>query len=190
MRAAVHTRYGPPDVVRVMEVPTPAVEDHDVLVKVHATTVNRTDCAFRAGTPRFTRVLTGLPRPRVTVLGNEFAGQVEEVGPAVTHFAVGDRVFGYDDTACGAHAEYLAIAEDASLALIPPALTYTQAAPATEGSHYAFTAIRKARIVPGQRVLVNGATGAIGSAAVQLLASRGIQVTGVCDGAHRELVRP
>ncbi len=189
MRAAVRTRYGPPDVVRVMEVPAPAVGDRDVLVKVHATTVNRTDCGFRGGTPPFTRVLTGLPRPRVTILGNEFAGQVDAVGPAVTRFAVGDRVFGYDDTACGAHAEYLSIGEDASLALIPPALTYAQAAPATEGSHYALAAIRKAKIVAGQRVLVNGATGAIGSAAVQLLASRGVQVTGVCDGAHRELVQ-
>ena len=189
MRAAVHTRYGPPDVVRVMEVTTPAVRDHEVLVKVHATTVNRTDCAFRGGTPRFTRVLTGLPRPRVTILGNEFAGQVEEVGPAVTRFAVGDRVFGYDDTACGAHAEYLTIGENDSLALIPSTLTYAQAAPATEGSHYALACIRKAKIVPGQRVMVNGATGAIGSAAVQLLASHGVQVTGVCDGAHRALVQ-
>jgi NADPH:quinone reductase-like Zn-dependent oxidoreductase len=189
MKAAVHTRYGPPEVVRVVDVPTPVAKDNEVLVKVHATTVNRTDCGFRGARPFFIRAFTGLVRPRVTILGNEFAGQVEAVGPAVTSFAVGDRVFGYDDTACGAHAQYLTIREDASLARIPANLTYVQAAPATEGSHYALANIRKAEIRAGQRVLVNGATGAIGSAAVQLLASRGVQVTAVCDTAHLELVR-
>jgi NADPH:quinone reductase-like Zn-dependent oxidoreductase len=189
MKAAVHTRYGPPDVVRVVDVPMPAVQDNEVLVKVHATTVNRTDCGFRGAKPFFIRGFTGLVRPRVTILGNEFAGQVEALGPAVTSFAIGDRVFGYDDTACGAHAQYLTIREDASLARIPANLTYAQAAPATEGSHYALANLRKAKIRAGQRVLVNGATGAIGSAAVQLLASRGVQVTAVCETAHLELVR-
>ena len=189
MKAAVHTRYGPPDVVRVVDVPMPAVQDNEVLVKVHATTVNRTDCGFRGARPFFIRGFTGLVRPRVTILGNEFAGQVEAFGPAVTSFAIGDRVFGYDDTACGAHAQYLTIREDASLARIPANLTYAQAAPATEGSHYALANLRKAKIRAGQRVLVNGATGAIGSAAVQLLASRGVQVTAVCETAHLELVR-
>jgi NADPH:quinone reductase-like Zn-dependent oxidoreductase len=189
MKAAVHIRYGPPEVVRVVDVPTPAVKDNEVLVKVHATTVNRTDCGFRGAKPFFVRVFTGLVRPRVTILGNEFAGRVEARGPAVTSFAVGDRVFGYDDTACGAHAQYLTIREDASLARIPANLTYVQAAPATEGSHYALANIRKAKIRGGQRVLVYGATGAIGSAAVQLLASRGVHVTAVCDTAHLALVR-
>jgi len=173
MKAAVHIRYGPPDVVRVVDVPMPTAKDNEVLVKVHATTVNRTDCGFRGARPFFVRVFTGLVRPRVRILGNEFAGQVEALGPAVTSFAVGDRVFGCDDTAFGAHAQYLTIREDASLARIPENLTYAQAAPATEGSHYALANIRKAKIRAGQRVLVNGATGAIGSAAVQLLASRG-----------------
>jgi NADPH:quinone reductase-like Zn-dependent oxidoreductase len=188
MLAAVHTRYGPPDVVRLMDVPVPSMRDDEVLVKVYASTVNRTDCGFRGGTPFFARAFTGLSRPRVTILGNEFAGEVEAVGLGVTRFAVGDRVFGYDDTACGAHAQYLTISEAASLAQIPANLTFAQAAPATEGAHYALTAIRKARIRGGQRVLVNGATGAIGSAAVQLLATRGVPVTGVCDSAHRDLV--
>ena len=160
-----------------------------MLVKVHATTVNRTDCGFRGPKPFFVRAFTGLVRPRVRILGNEFAGRVEAVGPAVTSFAVGDRVFGYDDAACGAHAQYLTIREDASLARIPADLTYVQAAPATEGSHYALANIKKAKIRAGQRVLVNGATGAIGSAAVQLLTSRGVHVTAVCDTAHLELVR-
>ena len=188
MKAAVHTRYGPPDVARVVNVPAPTAKDDEVLVKVYATTVNRTDCGFRGARPFFVRLFTGLVRPRVRILGNEFAGQVEALGAAVTSFAVGDRVFGYNDTAFGAHAQYLTIREDASLARIPANMTYTQAAPATEGSHYALGNIRKAKIRAGQRVLVNGATGAIGSAAVQLLASRGVHVTAVCDTAHLELV--
>jgi NADPH:quinone reductase-like Zn-dependent oxidoreductase len=189
MKAAVHTRYGPPDVVRVVDVPTPAPRDNEVLVKIHATTVNRTDCGFRGAKPFFVRVFTGLARPRVTILGNEFAGQVQDIGSSVTSFAVGDRVFGYDDSVCGAHAQYLTIREDASLARIPASLTYVEAAPATEGSHYALANIEKAKIRAGQRVLVNGGTGAIGSAAVQLLASRGVHVTAVCDTTHLELVR-
>ena len=189
MKAAVHTRYGPPEVVRVVDVPTPVAKDNEVLVRVRATTVNRTDCGFRGAKPFFIRAFTGLLRPRVTILGNEFAGDVDAIGPAVTSFAVGDRVFGYDDSRWGAHAQYLTIREDASLALIPANLTYSQAAPATEGSHYALADIRKANIRAGQSVLVNGATGAIGSAAVQLLASDGVHVTAVCDTAHLELVR-
>ena len=189
MKAAVHTRYGPPEVVRVVDVPTPVAKDNEVLVRVRATTVNRTDCGFRGAKPFFVRAFTGLLRPRVTILGNEFAGDVDAIGPAVTSFAVGDRVFGYDDSRWGAHAQYLTIREDASLALIPASLTYSQAAPATEGSHYALADIRKANIRAGQSVLVNGATGAIGSAAVQLLASDGVHVTAVCDTAHLELVR-
>ena len=127
----------PRDVVRVVEVPTPTAKHNEVLVKVHATTVNRTDCGFRGAKPFFIRLFTGLVRLRVRILGNEFAGQVEAIGSGVTSFAVSDRVFGYDDSACGAHAQYLTIREDASLAKIPANLTYALAAPATEGSHYA-----------------------------------------------------
>jgi NADPH:quinone reductase-like Zn-dependent oxidoreductase len=188
MKAAVHTRYGSPDVVHVVDVPTPAPMDNEVLVKVHATTVNRTDCGFRGAKPFFVRAFTGLVRPRVTILGNEFAGQIQAIGSSVTSYVVGDRVFGYDDSVCGAHAQYLTIRDDASLARIPASLTYAEAAPAAEGSHYALANIEKARIRAGQRVLVNGGTGAIGSAAVQLLASRGVHVTAVCDSAHLELV--
>jgi NADPH:quinone reductase-like Zn-dependent oxidoreductase len=189
MKAALRTRYGPPDVVRVVEVPTPTAQDHEVLIKVHTTTVNRTDCGLRGAKPFFVRFFTGLRRPRVRIIGNEFAGEIAAIGPGVTSFAVGDRVFGYDDSACGAHAQYLTVREDASLARIPAHLTYVQAAPASEGSHYALANIEKAKIRAGQRVLVNGATGAIGSAAVQLLASRGVHVTAVCDTAHLDLVR-
>jgi NADPH:quinone reductase-like Zn-dependent oxidoreductase len=189
MKAAVRTGYGPPDVVRVAEVDKPAAGDGEVLVKVHATTVNRTDCGLRAAKPFFVRFFTGLTRPRVGVLGTEFAGQVEAVGGGVTSFQVGDRVFGFDGTRFGAHAEYLAVPETGLLATIPAGLSYEQAAPGTEGSQYALSLIRNAKIRRGQDVLVNGATGAIGSAAVQLLKHLGANVTAVCGSEHLELVK-
>jgi len=189
MKAAVHTRYGRPDVVRISEVGKPTPKDNEVLVKVHATTVNRTDCACRAAKPFFMRFFTGLTRPRATVLGNEFAGVVEAVGSGVTAFELGDRVFGYNEGPFGAHAEYLSIPADGSLATMPANVTFAQAAASTEGSHYALAQIRGAKIQSGQDVLVNGATGAIGSAAVQLLKRLGAGVTAVCDTDNVELVR-
>jgi NADPH:quinone reductase-like Zn-dependent oxidoreductase len=189
MRAAVHTSYGPPDVVRIAEVDKPTAKDNQVLVKVHSTTVNRTDSGFRAGKPFFIRLLTGLPRPRVTILGTEFAGTVEATGRGVSSFRVGDRVFGFKGLPFGAHAEYLAIPQDGFLATVPANLSFEEAAPSTEGSHYALALIRKAKVRSGQDVLVNGATGAIGSAAVQLLKHLGATVTATCGPEHLELVK-
>jgi len=189
MKAAVRTRYGPPDVVRISEVDKPTAKDNQVLVKVHATTVNRTDCGLRAAKPFIYRFFIGLLRPRVRVLGNEFAGAVEAVGSGVTSFEVGDRVFGFSGDRFGAHAEYLTMPEDGLLATMPANLTYEEAAPSTEGSQYALSGIRGAKIRSGQDVLVNGATGAIGSAAVQLLKRLGAHVTAVCATEHVELVR-
>jgi NADPH:quinone reductase-like Zn-dependent oxidoreductase len=189
MKAAVCTRYGPPEVVVISDVAKPATGDNGLLVKVHATTVNRTDCAYRAAKPFFMRFLTGLIRPRQAVLGTEFAGVVEAVGSGVTSFGVGDKVFGYNEGPFGAHAEYLSVPEDGSVAAMPAGVTYQQAAPSTEGSHYALAHIRAAKIHSGQDILVYGATGAIGSAAVQLLKSLGAHVTAVCGTDHVELVR-
>ncbi|HEX6576918.1 MAG TPA: NAD(P)-dependent alcohol dehydrogenase [Jiangellaceae bacterium] len=188
MKAAVHTRYGPPEVVQISAVEMPTAKDNEVLVKVHATTVNRTDCGYRAAKPFILRLFSGLVGPRVTVLGSEFAGEVEAVGSDVTSFE-GDRVFGYNEGPFGAHAEYMTVPEDGLLATMPAKVTYEQAAPATEGSHYALSFIRKAKIRNGQHVLVNGATGAIGSAAVQLLKSLGADVTATCDSGNLELVQ-
>ncbi|WP_416986216.1 NAD(P)-dependent alcohol dehydrogenase [Streptomyces sp. T028] len=189
MKAAAHSRYGPPDVVRIAEVDKPSIGDHDVLVKVHAATVNRTDCAYRAARPFFMRILTGLARPRRTVLGTEYAGVVEAVGGGVTSFTVGDRVFGYNEGSFGTHAEYLSVPQGGAIATMPRDATFEEAAPGTEGSHYALAFIRTAGVQAGQDVLVHGATGAIGSAAVQLLKHRGATVTAVCDTAHLELVK-
>ena len=189
MRAAVHTRYGPPDVVRVVDIDRPTIESHEVLVEVHTTTVNRTDCGFRAGKPFIVRAFSGPIRPKRKVLGAEFAGVVEAVGGDVMSFRVGDRVFGYSEGRFGAHAEYLSIPEDGPIANMPSNVTFEEVAPSTEGAHYALSFIRGAKIRSGQDVLVNGGTGAIGSAAVQLLRGLDANVTAVCDTEHVELVR-
>jgi NADPH:quinone reductase-like Zn-dependent oxidoreductase len=188
MKAAVRSRYGGPDVVRVEDVGTPALTDDELLVEVRATTVNRTDCGVRAAKPFLYRLFTGLVRPRLRILGNEFAGQVHAVGRNVTTFRVGDRVFGYNDRSFGAHAQYMSMPRDGTLAVIPAGLSYDAAAPSTEGSHYALSMIRVARIGAGQDVLVYGASGAIGSAAVQLVKNLGAVVTAVCDTRHVNLV--
>jgi NADPH:quinone reductase-like Zn-dependent oxidoreductase len=188
VKAAVSTSYGPPEVVRVRDVPRPAPGADELLVRVHATTVNRTDCGFRAAHPWFIRGMTGLRRPKRTILGNEFAGVVEEVGPHVDRFAVGERVFGYDDTHFGAHAECLTIGQDGAVATMPDDRSFEAMAPATEGSHYALANLRAAGVDDSSEVLVYGATGAIGSAAVQLVKAIGATVTAVCSGEHVELV--
>jgi NADPH:quinone reductase-like Zn-dependent oxidoreductase len=188
MKAAVRTRYGPPDVVRISAVEKPTAKNDEVLVKVHATTVNRTDCGLRAAKPFIWRFFTGLLRPRVRILGNEFAGEVQAVGSGVRSFEVGERVFGFNGSG-GAHAEYLTMPEDGWLATIPADLTYEEVAPGTEGSQYALSMVRSAKVQRGQVVLVNGATGAIGSAAVQLLRQVGARVTAVCGTEHVALVK-
>ena len=188
MKAATHTSYGPPEVVRITEVGMPIARDNRLLVKIHATTVNRTDCGYRAAKPFILRFFTGLIRPKRTVLGTEFAGEVEAVGSSATSFEVGDRVFGYTEGRFGAHAEYLTISEDASVATMPANAPFEEAAASTEGSHYALANIQAAKIRSGQDVLVNGATGAIGSAAIQLLKSLGAHVTAVCSTEHLALV--
>ncbi len=188
MKAAIYTRYGSPDVVRVTEVDKPEASEYELLVRVEATTVNRTDCGYRAAKPFILRFFTGLRRPKRGVLGTEFAGEVEAVGSGVTSLEVGDRVFGYVEGPFGAHAEYVTTREDASVATMPANSTFEEAAASTEGSHYALANIRAARISSGQDVLVNGGTGAIGSAAVQLLKCLGAHVTAVCSTEHVALV--
>ena len=175
--------------VRIADVDKPTAKDHEVLVKVRTTTVNRTDCAFRAAKPFINRLFSGLLRPKATVLGCEFAGVVEALGDSVTSFEVGDEVFGFSEWRFGAHAEYLTIGDGGSLATKPSSVTDEEAAASTEGSHYALSMITKAKIESGQHVLVNGATGAIGSAAVQIMKSLGAVVTAVCATEHVELVR-
>lgn len=188
MRAVVHTKYGPPAVLRAEDRPRPNPAAGEILVKVHAASVNRTDCGFLLGKPALVRLFSGLSKPRITILGNEFAGTVEAVGATVAQFTVGQRVFGYNAVSFGGHAEYLTTPEVGMVAEIPPGMTFEQAVPSTEGAHYAMNWIRAAQIKPGHKVLVYGATGAIGSAAVQLLRHFGAHVTAVCETKHVALV--
>jgi NADPH:quinone reductase-like Zn-dependent oxidoreductase len=189
MRAIIHTEYGPPEVATLREVDKPVPKNNEVLIKVYATTVNRTDSGFRSAEYFISRFFSGLFRPKYKTLGNEFAGVIEETGKDVTSFATGDKVFGYNDTTFGAHAEYMIMPEQGAITTMPHNLTYEEAAPITEGSHYALGNIRAAKIKSGQHVLVYGATGAIGSAAVQLLKYFGAKVTAVCTTNNVELVK-
>jgi len=189
MKAAVYTRYGPPEVVTIAERPIPRPAPGQVLVKVYAATVNRTDCGFRSAVYVISRLFSGLFRPKFQVLGNEFAGVVEAVGDAGSPYQPGDRVFGYNDTSFGAHAEYMLMPANGAMALIPEGLSFAQAAPICEGAHYALCDIRAAKVSAGQRVMVYGASGAIGSAAVQLLHHFGAAITAVCSTAQVQLIQ-
>ncbi|MFC1915704.1 NAD(P)-dependent alcohol dehydrogenase [Chloroflexota bacterium] len=188
MKAVVSTKYGPPDVLQLKEVEKPTPKDNEVLIKVHAATVNRTDCATRKAKPFFARFFTGLIRPKKTILGTEFAGEIEAAGKDVTSFKVGDKVFGFSGNDFGAHAEYMTMPGGGFLATMPANMTFEEAAPSTEGAYYAHSFIRIANIQSGQRVLINGATGAIGSAAVQLVKYFGADVTAVCNTKNVALV--
>ncbi|MDX2173617.1 MAG: NAD(P)-dependent alcohol dehydrogenase [Bacteroidota bacterium] len=189
MKAAINTKYGPPEVVQVLEVAKPSPKDNELLIKVMATTVNRTDCGFRSAEYFISRFFSGLFKPKNKTLGNEFAGVVEAIGKGVTEFKIGDRVFGYNDVNFGAHAEYMVIAQEASVTTLPNNLSFEEAAAITEGGHYALCDIRAAKVKAGQNVLVYGATGAIGSAAVQLIKHLGATVTAVCDTKNIDLVK-
>lgn len=189
MKAAIYTQYGPPEVVQVQTVPQPTPKQNEILIRVHASTVNRTDCGFRSAQYVISRLFSGLLKPKLSVLGCEFAGEVVEVGAAVTQFTVGDRVFGFDDAGFGGHAEYKTIRENGPVSAIPEGLGYADAAPITEGSHYALNGIRAAKVQGGDRVMVYGATGAIGSAAVQLLKHIGAYVVAVCNTKNMERMR-
>ena len=187
MRAVVHDRYGPPEVLRVARVERPVPADGEVLVKVHASTVTRSDTGLRGLEYPFSRVFTGLVRPKRKIAGTELAGVVEEVGPSVTRFAVGDEVFGIRG---GANAEYVCVREDGVLARKPAGTTFEEAAAVADGALLALTCMKPAYPLDGKDVVVYGAAGSIGTAAVQLLAHHfGARVTAVCDTRDVELVR-
>lgn len=189
MKAAVYRQYGPPEVVQVEDIPVPQTGPDDILVRVMATTVNRTDAGFRSAEYFISRFWSGLFRPKQPVLGCEFAGIVESVGSEISEFAPGDRVFGYNDARFGAHAEFMVMKKTEAICRIPENLNFLQAACLTEGAHYALCDIRAAKVKAGQHVLVYGATGAIGSAAVQLLRHFGATVTAVCNTKNVALIK-
>jgi NADPH:quinone reductase-like Zn-dependent oxidoreductase len=188
MKAAVYRRYGSPDVVTADEVPTPVPRDDEILVRIRAATVGVVDSLARRGAPRYARVQFGLRRPRFPVLGSDFAGQVEAAGQAVTRFGVGEAVFGTLAPRFGAHAEYACLSERAAVAPMPANVNYAEAAALADTTALCFLR-DKANLRPGQTIVINGASGAVGAAAVQLARHFGATVTGVCSGANTALVR-
>ena len=187
MKAVVHDRYGGPEVLRLEDVERPTPGDDDLLVRVHATTVNRTDCGARSGTPLLFRLFLGARRPKRRVRGMEFAGTVEAAGSNVSEFKPGARVFGVKGH--GAHAEYLRVRATGPVAHLPPGVTFAQGAPICDGAGLALACLRAAGTRPGQRLLVYGASGATGTAAIQLAKHLGAEVTAVCSTRHVALVR-
>lgn len=189
MKAITYAAYGPPEMLRIAEVAKPTPRDTDVLVRVRAAAVTTTDVDLRGGN-KLMRLAFGLRKPKRPILGTEFAGEIEAVGKGVSRFMPGDRVFAATGAGFGAHAEYICLPEDGALARMPANATFEEAAAICEGGLTALPFLRDTgRIRPGQRVLINGASGAVGSSAVQLARHFGAHVTGVCGPTHVELVR-
>ena len=189
MKAVVQDRYGPPEVLRIEEVERPVPKDDELLIRVRASTVTQTDTHARRADLFLWRLVFGLRRPRSRTLGVELAGEVVAVGSAVRQFKVGDEVFGHPSTLFGAHAEYLCVSERAALALKPAGMSFQEAAAVCDGASQALDTLRQADVREGRRVVIYGASGSLGSAAVQLAKHFGAHVTAVCGTDHVELVR-
>ncbi len=185
-----YTQYGSPDVFFLAELEKPTPKPNEVLIRIYATTVTATECVFRKGEPLFSRLFTGLRKPRITTLGEELAGEIEAVGRDVTLFKAGDRIFGTAGPGFGANAEYICLPEDGVLTLQPSNLTYEESASGVDGFLTALPFLRdKGNIRSGQEVLIYGASGSVGAAAVQVALYYGAVVTGVCSTSNLELVR-
>jgi len=196
MRAVVYDRYGPPEVLRLEDVPQPVPKEDEVLIKIHATTVTRSDCGIRGANASsglvvsfLSRLYSGVRRPKRRILGAELAGEVAAVGATASEFAVGDRVFGTNAGRFGAHAEFMCMRESAALAHKPAAMTFEEAAAVCDGAMLALGCLRQADLRKGRRILVYGASGSIGTAGLQLAKYFGADVTAVCGTKNIELVR-
>jgi len=190
MRAVVFDRYGPPEVQRLEDVERPVPKGDEVLIKIHATTVTRTDTGLRSGKPFIIRFFMGLRRPKQRILGTELAGEIEAVGAAVSEFAVGDDVFGSTNAfRFGTHAEFICMPESAPLARKPASMTFEEAAAVTDGVILALMGLEASHIRSGQSILVYGASGSIGTAGVQLAKYFEADVTAVCSTKNVDLVR-
>lgn len=189
MKAIVNTRYGQPEVLQLKEVEKPIPKNNEVLIKIHATTVNRTDCGFRNPEYFIVRLISGLFRPRKKILGSEFAGEIEVIGKDVKTFIKGDQVFGLSTFNFGTHAEYICIAEEKSITTKPINMSYNEAAAVCDGAFLAFANIKKIDFKLMSKILINGASGSIGTAAVQLAKYYGAEITAVCNTKNIELVK-
>ncbi len=194
MKAVVYERYGPPEVLQLKDIPKPVPKDNEVLIKVYATTVTSGDHRVRsldvpAGFGLISRLALGFSKPRQPILGTELAGEIESVGKDVSKFKVGDQVFAFPGISMGCYVEYKCIQENGPVALKPSNLTYDEAAALSFGGTTALSFFRRGKLQRGERVLINGASGAVGTAAVQIAKHFGAEVTGVCSTANLELVK-
>ncbi len=189
MKAAVYTQYGFPEVLQLKEVAKPAPKENEILLRIKATAVNSGDLRLRKADPFAVRLFFGLLKPKINILGSVFSGEVESVGKQVKHFNVGDQVFGHTDMSFGAYAEYICLTENGSLSLKPANISHNEAAAIPFGGVTALHFIKKVKIEANQKVLIVGASGAVGSAAVQLAKSYGAIVTGVCSTSNIDLVK-
>ena len=189
MKAAIRNNYGSPDVLRVEETHQPVPLENELLVKVYATTVNRTDCGILTGKPSIIRLFTGVVEPRDATTGTDFAGLVVAVGSQVTAFKAGDKVWGFNDNGLRSHAEYMVVPENEAIEIIPEGISYEQAAASIEGAHYAYNFIKRVPLGGNRKVMLNGATGAIGSAALQMLKYYGVEVTAVGNTPNLDLLK-
>ncbi len=188
MKAAIRRQYVLPNQIKIEQIEKPVPKANEVQVKVHATTVNRTDCANLTAQPFIMRFVLGLLKPKEIILGTDFAGEVVGIGENVKTFRLGDRVFGFKDMGTASQAEYLTIAEK-DLFPIPENITYQQAAASLEGAHYAYAFIRKVNMQAGQNVLINGATGGIGSALLQFVKQYDVKITATCNTKNIALIK-
>jgi len=190
MKASVFTKYGAPNVLQIKEVTKPSPKENEVLVKIYATTVNRTDTAFRKPDHFINRLVNGLFTPKKQVLGSEFSGEVESIGAQVKNFNVGDQVFGINTMAFGAHAEYVCVSENKSIAIKPPNMSHSEAAAVCEGFIYANNYLKCINFKDSISILINGATGSIGTAALQLAKYYGAKhITATCNTKNLELIK-
>ena len=190
MKAIVHTEYGSPEVLHLQEVPKPIPKDNEVLIKIHATTVNRNDCGFRKPEyPFIIRPINGLFKPKRKILGTELAGEIESIGKNVKTLKPGDKVFGLSAWKFGAHAEYISVPEDGSISFMPTNISYNEAAAICDGAYLALNNLRKINFKKIKSILINGASGSIGSSAVQLAKYYGTSITGLCNTKNLELIK-
>jgi len=189
MVASIYRKYGSPEVLSVAEYPTPVCNSQDILIKVKASTVNRTDCAMLTAKPFIMRFFTGLFKPKNQILGTDFAGEIVKIGDQITMFKVGDKVFGFHDSGLSSHAEYLKVSQDVPMLKMPSNCSYIQAAGLCEGAHYAYNFLNKIKIKKGHNIMVNGGTGAIGSAMIQILRSMGVKITATARTEHLDRVK-
>ncbi len=189
MKSAYRTRYGQPDILKIEDVPMPILKKNEILVRVHASTVNRTDCAILTGKPFIMRFFTGLFRPQFFATGTDFAGIVEDIGKDVIDLKKGDRIWGFFDSGIPSHAEFMVISSDYPIEKMPDKCTFEEVASSAEAAHYAYNFINKIHLEKGQSVFVNGGTGAIGSAAIQILKTYQVKITATCRTEHFEKVK-